>query len=171
MRHAHQMPSHLKPEVGMFERADPIVPPAVLGTDQFLEDIQVCGFDAGSQAVAHALWERTNLGNDPTEEVRGQQDGGRLADASRPFRGAGCARCEFWDNAVTLSFARELARGLRLPWLPWLPWLRTWIWGLGPRMLRRSLFGTRCVSAGSHRAPNGQCSVVRAWFEIRHRTT
>jgi len=156
------MPSHLEPEVGMFERADPIVPTAVLGTDQFLEDIQVRGFDAGSQAVSHALWERTNLGDDPTQEVRGQQDGGRLADASRPFRGAGCARCEFWDNAVTLSFARELARGLRL---------RTRICGLGPSMISGALFGTRCVLDGSHRAAIIQCSVFSTWYEILHRTT
>ena len=160
MRHAHQMPSHLEPEVGMFERADPIVPTAVLGTDQFLEDIQVCGFDARSQAVAHALWERTNLGDDPAQEVRGQQDGGRLADASRPFSGAGCARCEFWNNAVTLSFARELARGL---------WLRTRTWGCGPPMIRGVVLGTRRVTNGSHRAPIVGCSVVRAWFKIRHR--
>lgn len=168
MRHAHQMPSHLEPEVGMFERADPIVSTAVLGTDQFLEDIQVRGFDAGSQAVSHALWERTNLGDDPTQEVRGQQDGGRLADASRPFRGAGYARCEFWNDAVTLSFARELARGLRLRWL------RTRTWGCGPphdHMIRGVVLGTRCVTNGSHRAPIVGCSVVSAWYEILHRTT
>lgn len=120
MGHAHQMSSHLEPEVGMLERADAIVPPAVLRTDELLEDIQVCGFDARSQSVAHALWERADLGDDPTKEVRGQQDGGRLADASRPFGGAGCACCELWDRTVALALSCTLSRGGRLPRVrPW----------------------------------------------------
>ena len=38
-------------------------------------------------------------------------------------------------------------------------------------MTSGALFSTRWLWDGSHRTPIVTCSVVRAWFTVRHRTT
>jgi hypothetical protein len=52
--------------------------PRVLRADEFFEDIEVRALEARTQAEAHSLWKFSDLGDDPAQDVAGQDHGGRF---------------------------------------------------------------------------------------------
>lgn len=102
-RHAPHMTRDLESRVREFERPPAIAAAGVLGADQFLEDIEVSALQARAQSEADVLRKLPNLGDDPAQDVAGQNHGSRCFQTG--FSGASATR---WEGFGTVLLAMAL---------------------------------------------------------------
>ena len=72
------MARNLESGVGELECSSTVIAARVLRADEFFEHIEVRAFEARTQTEAHSLWKFSDLGDDPTQDVAGQDHGGRF---------------------------------------------------------------------------------------------